>query len=316
MYLTETIEKYWIVGHLGSCYDDGSANHATVKLMPYIHTIDFPVRHYECDANGRVHPATILGYMQEAAFGASAAVGYSASRYAELGLQWFAYETEITFLRPLHYGDTVTINTWVVDFRRVRSQRNYELSVDGQIVARANTDWVMIDTEKMYPATIPDDIVAAYSQGEAVDEAPRRDSFPRFPDAPQSAFLTTRQVEWRDIDPAGHVNNAVYVHYVEEAERQAAASAGWSQAHFQVENAAIATRAYQIEYKIAALFGDTVTISTWASDVTPDGGTRYFLLNRQADGKLLARVRSEWGWIDTQTGDLRLLDESFIRRIR
>ncbi|HRF98920.1 MAG TPA: acyl-CoA thioesterase, partial [Aggregatilineales bacterium] len=89
--------------------------------MPYIHTCEFVVRHYECDMYGHVNHANYLRYMQESAFSASAAVGFSAHRYEVLGLQWLAYETDIEYLQAARYGDVVTVKTWVADFRRVRS---------------------------------------------------------------------------------------------------------------------------------------------------------------------------------------------------
>ena len=65
--------------------------------------------------------------MQEAAFDASAAASYDFRRYREMGRAWLVRETDIIYLRPLAYGDSVVVKTWVLDFRRVRSRRAYEL---------------------------------------------------------------------------------------------------------------------------------------------------------------------------------------------
>ncbi len=63
--------------------------------MPQTHTSTFRVRFYECDAFGHVNNATYLRYMQEAAFDASTAVGYSPAHYAEMNRQWLVRETDI-----------------------------------------------------------------------------------------------------------------------------------------------------------------------------------------------------------------------------
>src|SRR5687768_16862418 len=94
--------------------------------MPLTSISTFQVRHYECDANGHLHPANYLRYMQESAFAATAAAGYSKERYEAMGYIWLARETEIEYLQPVIYGDTVEIKTWVADFRQVRSIRRYE----------------------------------------------------------------------------------------------------------------------------------------------------------------------------------------------
>jgi acyl-CoA thioester hydrolase len=135
--------------------------------MPYIHTRTFRVRHYECDAHGRLQPAAYLGYMQEAAFDGSAAVGYSEARYREIGYYWLAYETDIEWFQSLGYGDSVEIKTWVMDFRRVRSLRAYEFYHAGEKIAQATTDWVLLDTRTLMPAAIPQEIITAYAQSAA-----------------------------------------------------------------------------------------------------------------------------------------------------
>ena len=53
--------------------------------MPLTNTTKFRVRYVECDAYGHVNNANYLRYMQEAAFAASAAVGYDVRRYDEIG---------------------------------------------------------------------------------------------------------------------------------------------------------------------------------------------------------------------------------------
>src|SRR4029453_13245418 len=117
--------------------------------MPLIHERTFRVRYGECDALGHVNNAHYLRYMQETAFDASAAAGYGMDRHDEMKRLWLARQTEIEYLRPLRYGGSVTVKTWVADFRRVTSRRDYELRLagSGELVARAYTDWVFMDSE-------------------------------------------------------------------------------------------------------------------------------------------------------------------------
>ena len=122
------------------------------STVPYLER-SFRVRHYECDAYGHVNHANYLRYMQEAAFDASAAAGYDIARYEADGRQWLVRETDITYLRPLVYGDTVIVRTWVADFRRVRSRRAYALRLAGsdEPVATATTEWVLLDSATLRP---------------------------------------------------------------------------------------------------------------------------------------------------------------------
>ncbi len=132
--------------------------------MLLTHTRTFRVRYYECDTYGHVNHTNYLRYMQETAFDASAAAGYDLDRYAAMGRHWLVRETDIEYLSPLHYGDSVQVKTWVADFRRVRSRRDYELRLLGseELVARAHTDWAFLDSATGRPAPIPPEMIAAF----------------------------------------------------------------------------------------------------------------------------------------------------------
>ena len=265
--------------------------------MPFVHTSTFRIRHYECDAHGKLHPAQFLRYMQEAAFAASDAVGYGAHTTQSLGLQWFAYETEVNYLRPVSYGETITIKTWIHDFRRVRSLRRYEIYVGDEKVVEASTDWVLINTKTNYPTTIQQEIITAYARGEPTEQASTRPPFMRMPETPENAFTVNHHVAWHDIDPARHVNNAVYVYYVREAELQAQKHVGWSS-----DTLDIMTTQHQIEYKFPAMWNDTLTLTTWLTDLNDTSGLRYTIISRAEDGKLLTRIRTLWTCRDRQSG--------------
>lgn len=272
--------------------------------MPLIHERVFRVRHYECDAYGHVNHANYLRYMQEAAMDASAAAGYDIPRYNEIKRQWFIRETDISYLRPLTYGDTIIVKTWVADFRRVRSRRAYELrhAVTGELVAEAHTDWVYLDIETQRPVTIPPEMIAAFVPEGLSEEGLRRELFPAVPPPPPGVFRMQRQVEWRDLDGAGHVNNAMYMAYFEECGVRVAAAHGWPMARMFEAGFGIVARRYRIEYQQPALFGDELELATWIAEVKRSSAVRYYAMNRASDGALVARAHVTWVWIDLKTG--------------
>ena len=125
--------------------------------MPLKHTRQFRIRFYECDAYGHVNNSNYARYMQEAAFDASAAAGFADDEYERINLIWLIRDTEIEYIRPLRYGDTAEVTTWVEDFRRVRSRRRYEVRRAGEdeVMARGVTDWVLLDRQTHRPVSIP-----------------------------------------------------------------------------------------------------------------------------------------------------------------
>jgi len=255
--------------------------------------------------------------MQEAAFDASAAVGYDVARYEAINRQWLIRETDITYHRPLTYGDTVVVKTWVADFRRVRSRRMYELRLqDGDdLVATAATEWVLLDSATLRPASIPAEMVAAFWH---TDAAPgdRREPFPAAPPAPPGTFRARRRVEWRDIDPARHVNNANYLAYIEECNVQVAAAYGWPLTRLMSEGMGIVARRYRIEYREPAVMDDELEVATFVSDVRRATAVRHYTVRRVADDALLARAHVLWVFVDLATGQPRRIPAPFMDAFR
>ncbi|WP_322965307.1 acyl-CoA thioesterase [Sphingomonas fuzhouensis] len=103
------------------------------------------------------------------------------------------------------------------------------------------------------------------------------------------------------IDELGHVNNAVWVQWI-----QAIAGAHW-EAVVPPEHAAahvwVVTR-HEIDYRGNVVAGETVTAETWVPD--PPKGARF---NRHvrflgADGQVKVEAVTTWALIDRATGRL------------
>jgi acyl-CoA thioester hydrolase len=268
--------------------------------MPLTHTGRFRVRHYECDLHGLVNPSNYVRYMQETAFDASAAAGYPLARYAAMDRYWLVHDTEVEYLGPLRYGDAAEVTTWVVDFKHVRSRRAYELRKAGssELVARGHTDWVFMNTATGRPAAIPPEMAAAFCP----EGVARREPFPSAPLPPSGVFKVRRRVEWRDLDPGQHVNNAAYLSYIEDCGVQVAEAHGWPAARMAAEGMTMVTRRQRIEYLQQAVLGDELELATWLSDVEHSSAVRHFTLTRVSNGEPVARARTLWEWVDAATG--------------
>ena len=272
--------------------------------MPVVRRETFPVRYWECNALGHLSSANYFRWMQEAAFGASASVGYDWARYSEMGYVWLARETDIKYLRPLKYGDKVDLRTWVLDFRRTRSRRAYEFTSaqTGQLAAQAVTDWVYVNAETLQPTAVPEEMQRAFLPDGQPKGVPPRERFPAAPTPPPDVFSMTRQVEWHDIDMMWHVNNAVYLAYVEEAGARLAEAHGWSVERMTEEKSAILTQRHRIEYRQAARMGDELDIATWYSDTRRATALRHCLIRRAEDRELLVQAQVHCAWVDLKTG--------------
>lgn len=102
-------------------------------------------------------------------------------------------------------------------------------------------------------------------------------------------------VEPGDIDQLGHVNNVVYLRWVQDA-----AVAHWRVTAPVLEQKRlhwVVTR-HEIDYRRPALAGDEIVARTWVGTASRRAFDRYTQLVRASDGKVLARARTVWCPID------------------
>jgi acyl-CoA thioester hydrolase len=272
--------------------------------MPLVHTRVFRVRHYECDAYGHVSNTNYVRYMQEAAFDASAAAGYDLDRYNAMGRYWLIRDTDISYLAPLTYGDSAEVTTWVVDFRKVRSRRAYEMrnAATGEMVARAITDWAFLDVQTGRPAAIPNEMFAAFHAGGPPDDIPAREKFVTPPPPPPGVYRMQRRVEWRDIDPMQHVNNATYLSYMDDAAFEASRARGWPAERLIEAGYGILVARHRIEYTLPAVINDDLEVATWVSHMRRASAKRHYTIRRLTDGEVISRATSDVVWVSLKTG--------------
>jgi acyl-CoA thioester hydrolase len=274
-----------------------------MRPMSPVHREPFTVRFYECDAFGHLATVAYLRWMQEAAFRASAALGYGTARYAELGCLWLIRETDIAYLHPLRYGTEVEVSTWVADIRRSHSVRRYEFvhAATRELIAHAATDWALVDDRTLRPIPVPEVMLTAFWPDGHPDPAEPRERLPRGDCRAPADGEVRADVVWRDVDTMWHVNNAVYLEYVENATAEVCGARGWPMNRVRDAGCRLTARRHRIEYRLPAQLGDELRIAVWWTGGDVPGTWRYEI-RRAADGALLARARTTWAWVDLATG--------------
>lgn len=111
-------------------------------------------------------------------------------------------------------------------------------------------------------------------------------------------FELTFPVEPGDIDLLGHVNNVVYVRWIQDV-----AVAHWRELATEQEQARLLWLVvrHEIDYKRQTFLGDVVLARTWVGEASRRNFERHTELLREADGRLLARARTLWCPIDKTT---------------
>jgi acyl-CoA thioester hydrolase len=123
-------------------------------------------------------------------------------------------------------------------------------------------------------------------------------------------------VEWRDVDPWGHINNSVYLSYIEDCGMQIAAAYDWPWKKMKENNFGIIARQHHIEYKAQAYLDDELLIKTWISGVRRSTGIRYYAIYRKSDHQLIAQSHSLYVWVNLETMRPIRIPEKFLNSFR
>ena len=114
-----------------------------------------------------------------------------------------------------------------------------------------------------------------------------------------------------DIDELGHVNNIVYLRWVQEV-----ATAHWRAAAppDAVDAVAWVVRRHEIDYRQPALPGDRIAVRTWIGAAEGLTFERLTEILRAADRRVLAEARTLWIPVDARSGRPTRVSEEVRRR--
>jgi acyl-CoA thioester hydrolase len=102
-----------------------------------------------------------------------------------------------------------------------------------------------------------------------------------------------------DIDEQNHVNNTVYLRWVQDV-----ATAHWEAVASKEAQEGIGwvVLRHEIDYKAPACLGDEVILCTWVGKATRLTFERFTEIRRSTDRQLLSNARTLWCPINAQTG--------------
>ncbi|PHR16540.1 MAG: thioesterase [Sphingopyxis sp.] len=117
--------------------------------------------------------------------------------------------------------------------------------------------------------------------------------------AGKSEFTLSITAQPEDIDELGHVNNAVWVRWIQDL-----ATAHWQAVAPQdaIDRYIWVVTRHEIDYRSNIGAGETVTAHTWISE--PPKGARFWRNVRFTgpDGKVKVAAKTNWAIIERATG--------------
>ncbi len=162
------------------------------------------------DAEGRLSLTGVMNLFQDCCTLQSEDLGIGLSYLKANHLGWIVTSYEIKFLDKLpRVGDEIVVKTWPYAFRGMLGYRNFTLETPlGDVIAEADSLWVLMDAKEKKPARLPEEMAKAY------------ELFPKLPgewnirgkiNAIDGEFKDSFVVANMHLDTNQHMNNAIYV---------------------------------------------------------------------------------------------------------
>lgn len=121
-------------------------------------------------------------------------------------------------------------------------------------------------------------------------------------------FSLERTVTSSDIDDLNHVNNAVYVKWMDDV-----AFAHWSKLtkQYNLPECIWVVVRHEIDYKAQAVLNDTIIINTWIGETSGFRSIRYIEFYK--GDTLLVKSKTTWVLLDVKTYKPTRITESVLK---
>ena len=124
------------------------------------HRFDLKVRFYELDPYGHLNHSAYVQFFETGRVELLEEVGLDLESFAARGYRFVVNRIETSFDRPVHGGETITVETEVVEFRRTLSVWRQRLLRGGEVVARQELRAAITNTGGR-PVRVPTDVTEA-----------------------------------------------------------------------------------------------------------------------------------------------------------
>ena len=166
----------------------------------------------DIDENNRLSAKGLIRILGEVAGVHSESLGYGLNHVPQTHLTWMLLNWKIQFFLKPSWNTDLLVKTWARNFSKISSNRDFSVyDNDNNLVAKASSKWVLIDSERFTPVRITEEIhntFGEYNFSVFDTEVNDKEKEPE-----GSNFVYNYKIKRRDIDTNHHVNNLYYLDY-------------------------------------------------------------------------------------------------------
>ena len=117
----------------------------------------------------------------------------------------------------------------------------------------------------------------------------------------QPVYTYEFTVSEQAVDENGHVNNVMYVQWMQDAAVRHYEAMGGRQITIDI-GATWVVRSHKVEYLRPAFAGERLKVETWVANMRRVRSLRRYRFLRAADEQVLVRGETDWVFVDVSSG--------------
>ncbi len=180
--------------------------------IKFTHTINY----FETGMDYKAKLPILFQQLQNAAVFHSEKVGYGMDSLIQSGQGWVLNKMDMQVFRYPEYKEAIEIITWSRNIKGVKAKREFLVYANGEKLISASSVWVFVDSIRMKIIKTPEEMEGRYTTQPEVALNENLDQWRanRYLTAEFQNRISTRI---SDYDAMGHINNTVYIDFLETA---------------------------------------------------------------------------------------------------
>jgi acyl-CoA thioester hydrolase len=129
-------------------------------------------------------------------------------------------------------------------------------------------------------------------------------------------FTSRYPVRQHELDLLGHVNNAVYLHWIEQVAIDHVEALGFGREWSLAQGCGWVVREHRVTYHRPVGYGDVILATTLPQQLRGVRGVRRTEIRRESDGALMTEAVTEWIWVRLSDGRPQRVPADVLQRFR
>ena len=241
-------------------------------------TKKYEIHYYEVNSKLRCKLSSMIDFICDVGTQQSEYFGGGIEYCTKNNCAWVFYKYDIKMYRYPMFGETISITTQPVGFKKFYGLRKYMINdEEGNLIGEALALFFLINIEKRRPMRIQNEQYDIYGVDGDVDYDISMDKIER---NDEEQYHKQFNIRYSDIDSNNHVNNVKYVEWAIEAVPVDV-----------IDNYVL--KRIKVTFEKETIYGDKVLVSATVKEIDHINLKSYHTI-RNNDGNELTLLEADW----------------------